>query len=241
MPNMPSRPPATLTPEQESLAKRLRGSFIANEEDAVLAEAEAKRNYDNLEAEMLMARKFRKDNIREKKKLEALMLDARERLTNLRPSWETARAANERLRAKEPEMARLREGLELDGEGFGEEERERLIEILREHGRQVAIAKEKWESVNAVKEKLIEEDKAVKDKDGRRQKHFNNGIEGHDKRRYAMRSRMARACHYTIYYAKRQVLPLSPQGLNFSNVLTKGQSAQLPYRTREAYPRSPFP
>lgn len=182
---------------------RLKGSFIANEEDAAQAEAEAKKNYERLEDEMLMARKFRKDNKNEKKKLEAIMLDTREKLTNLRPAWESARAANQGLMAKERDMARLRETLELEADGMPEDEQERMRQILMDHDRQVVIAKDKWESVNAVKNKLIDEDKAIKDKDGRREKHFNTGIEGHDKRRYAMRTRMAKACHYTIYYAKR--------------------------------------
>lgn len=203
MPNIPSRPPTALSPEQESLAKRLKGSFIANEEDAVQAEAEAKRNYERLEDEMLMARKFRKDNKSEIKKLEAIMLDTREKLTNLRPAWESARAVHQGLMAKERDMARLRETLELESEGISEDELERKRQFLMDYDRQLEIAKEKWDSVNVVKNKLIDEDKAIKDKDGRREKHFNNGIEGHDKRRYAMRTRMARACHYTIYYAKR--------------------------------------
>lgn len=198
---MPARPPATLTPEQETLAKRIKGSYLANEEDAARAEAEAVRNYEKLKDEMIMARKFRRDNVREKKKLELQMAEAREKLAALRGQWEGARSAHEGMRMKEREMERLKESLE--SEGMPEAEKERRREILRDHSQQIVVARERWEKINATKDALIEEDKAVREKDGRRQNHFNAGIEGHDKRRYAMRTRMARACHYTIYHSKR--------------------------------------
>jgi len=164
---------------------------------------EAKRNYDNLEDEMIMARKFRRDNAREKKKLEDLMQEAREKLVALRGQWEGARLAYEELRAKEGEMTRLREGIDSEENGMSKAEQERRWQALMEYEQELELAKEKWGRVNAMKNYLIEEEKAVKEKDGRRGRHFDKGIEGHDKRRFAMRSRMARACHYTIYHAKR--------------------------------------
>jgi chromosome segregation ATPase len=210
--NNPARPaprPPLSPQEAEELAKRLKGSYIANEEDAKRAEAEAKRNYDNLEDEMVMARKFKNDNASEKRKIEVQMADIREKLQGLRADWEAARAENEALRRKEPEMLEVKKLIDNGRLILTLAEMERKKDVWREYNSAMSAAKESYTKVNDMKCKLIEEDKAVKDKDGRRLKRFNEGIEGHDKRRFVMKSRLARACHYTIYHAKRYVFVCS--------------------------------
>lgn len=102
-------------------------------------------------------------------------------------------------------MALLKKEIDISFLQLSMAELARKKEVLEFFKRDLDEATAVFEKIDKEKKVLVEEDRAVKEKDGRRLKRFNGGLEGHDKRRFAMRSRLARACHYTIYHAKRFV------------------------------------